>query len=174
MAGSGSVLEGLQPDLWFSYATPDLSDLGLWGEDFPALQQHLRQSPFWNHWDRLRSDAQTLSEEYDKVVGRVPRQDEQFWAAWDTLQNLRWLTARPNRTPTFGLDEADDSISERAATDLHAMNRRILSRLMSLLPNLPQRVFELETALAQLRADLRPDVIEPMIATSKGDVCRLW
>lgn len=159
----------LEPDVWFSLVTPDFDDPSLWGELFPGLKEHLRESPFWRHLDELRSKVQELEALYEEAAAKLSAADSSFSARWADLRRRREWTCRASRTPYS--PGVPDDVRPAAGPDLVV---EVLEKFNEMGYGVWNRLWELVKLLDQLNSDLLPDRVEPLIAQGSCDFCRQY
>ena len=76
----------LVPEEWAELTTPDFSDEALWGDTFPGLRQHLKESPFWKHLDELKEMVSKLTKDLAEAAKRFGETDHGFWKSWQEIQ----------------------------------------------------------------------------------------
>jgi hypothetical protein len=89
----------LAPVIWFHVMTPYITDgeelsgpkgqenVGPWGPLLSCLKEHLASSPFWKHYQELKSEAEGLKAEYAQTTKEIAKQDPGFSSAWDSFND---------------------------------------------------------------------------------------
>ncbi|NQT73450.1 MAG: hypothetical protein HQ553_11895 [Chloroflexi bacterium] len=159
----------LAPDIWVELTTPDFNDENLWGSTLPLLREHLRENPFWDHLEELRSGALELAKTIDLAAKELIKKVDELRKPWEELRRRRefWLTH--SRTPVFPAPNWEE-IQPLYGNGFAA---QICPKLTEKhLPELNSSLWGLVANLAELNEDLNPDTVEYQLTTTICSECR--
>jgi hypothetical protein len=162
----------LDPAMWFYLCTPDFSNRDLWGTEFPRLESHMKESPFWEHLKKLEQAVKNLEKNYDIIALKLSVNDQRFKDFWKTIQieRLRRGTDwghKPSRT-AHNPEPAPEDFKPYYDQDYA---KEVMERFHNIDNGLFLCQFEFEKMLDQLYIDLLPDEINPIIVTGHCDKC---
>jgi len=162
----------LDPMMWFYLCTPSFSRKDLWGSEFPKLESHMKESPFWEHLEQLKQAVKALEKDYDGIARTLFKDDQRFEEFWKSIQLKRLEREtdwgyKPSRTLHTPEPEPEDL---KLYYD-QEYAKEVMKRFIDIANDLPLRQFELEKMLDQLYIDLLPDEINPIIVKGHCEKC---
>lgn len=155
---------------WAMLMLPYLDDEQLWSKPIPIkyLYEHIKSSPFKQHYDRLNDEIGKFKEEFFDVAKKIKEKNPQMIANWDTL-NDKLDSDIANYKPMHGIMLPDDIEPLLPNFPFYA---DILELFKKRIVDLDKRYIVLEDLLQQLYDDLDKDTIQDVIKKGSCDLCR--
>jgi hypothetical protein len=162
----------LDPTLWFYLCTPDFSQKHLWGVEFPLLESHMKDSPFWQHLEQLSQAVKMLEDDYNRIAVSLSNDDRQLREFWKSLQLEKAIREtewghKPSRTP----HKPEPAKEEFQPYYDEEYGKEIMGIFNTAIPDLKSRQLELEKLLEQLHTDLLIDNVGGYITEGKCEKC---
>ena len=155
---------------WAMLMLPYLNDEKLWNKPIPIkyLYEHIKSSPFKQHYDELNEEIYKLRTEFFSAAKKIKRKNRQMIANWDTL-NDKLDSDIATFKPMHGImlpDDVDPLLFDFPFYD------DILELFKKYIADLDKRYLVLEDLLQQLYDDLDEDTIKGIIKNGTCDLCR--
>lgn len=155
----------LDPITWLCLCTPNLAG-GQSRMDLESLQEHIKDSKFFEHYDLLKKSVDKLQFNYENAAKTLSLKNKKFKQIWDKIQE-RMAKNLPLRVPGHVELELDIYPSySNAPQDL-----LFLEELEPFIPDVYVQLNALERLLEQLNDDFSQGDIDKLIRVNKCKSC---
>jgi hypothetical protein len=159
------------PITWFYLCTPNFDDELYWGKLLAQLRQHIDVtqnidgSPFFEHYEKLKIDIDKLQLDYKRKAKVLSSENREFKLLWRKIQQSRKTKPTPSRVQHYTKMDVNYYSSFSEIKD----DLLLLAELKEYIPDVNNRLDNINKQLKQLNDDFSPEQIDRLIETNTCD-----